>query len=95
MIILLIITKNLSCILLSCKFEVKFINYTEFTKTEYFSNTSIVNMKNHLIYHTYHVISGGRKFSHISKMKIKTISNMSFRKYKYYLNQPIKMIKYD
>ena len=35
----------------------------------------------------------GHLFSHIHKMKIKTISNISYLNYKYYLKQPIQMIE--
>ena len=54
--------KKLDLNLVKCDFEVEFINYTDLIKTEYSFNTSIVNLKNCLIYHIYHVISGGRKF---------------------------------
>ena len=84
--------KKFDSYLVKRKFEVEFINYTNFIKIESFFNTSIVNMKNYLIYHIYHVISGGRKFSHISKMKIKTISNLSYMNNKYYLIEPMQMI---
>ena len=50
-------------------------------------------MKNYLKHHICQVISRGRKFSHISKLKIKTISNVSYMKYKYYLNQPKQLIE--
>ena len=63
--------KKFALYLVKCEFEVDFINFTDFTKTEYFFDSSFVNMKNYLIYYIYHVISRGRKFSHISKMKIK------------------------
>ena len=42
-------------------------------------------MKNYLIYYICHVISRGRKFSHISKI--------CYMNYKYYLNQPMQMIE--
>ena len=73
--------KKFGLYLVKCDFEVGFINFTDFIKTEYFFNKPIVNMKNFLIHHIYLVISRGRKFSHISKMKIKTISNMSYMNY--------------
>ena len=79
--------------LVKCEFEVEFINFTDFIKTEYFFNTSIINMKKYLIFYFYHVISRGRKFSHISKMKIKTISDFSYMNYKYYLKQPMQMVE--
>ena len=37
--------KNFDLYIVKCEFEVEFINYTDFIKTEYFFNTSIVNMK--------------------------------------------------
>ena len=79
--------------LVKCEFEVEFINYSDSIKTECFFNTFIVNMKNYLIHHIYHVISRGRKFSQISKMKIATLSNMSCMNFKYYLKQPMQMIE--
>ena len=78
--------------LVRCKFEVKIINYTDFIETEYFFNTSIVNMKKYSLYHVYHVIYRGRKFSHISKMKFKSILIVRYMNYKYYLKQPMQMI---
>ena len=90
MIILLITTKNLIYIfdiyhtLCKCEFTVEFVNYTAFIKIEYFFNTSIVNMKNFLIYYIYLVTSRGRKIYHTSEMKIKTISNFSYLNYKNY-----------
>ena len=62
-------------------------------KTEYFFNTSIVSLKNYLIYYFCRVISRGRTFSHVHKMKIETISNFSFLNFKYYLHQPMQMIE--
>ena len=56
--------------LVKCEIDVNFINYTGFIKTECFLNTSIVNMKNYLIYLIYHVNSRGHKFSHIAEMKL-------------------------
>ena len=50
-------------------------------------------MKNYLINRYYQVISTEGKISHISKMKIRTISNMSYMNYKYYLKQPMQMIE--
>ena len=48
-------------------------------------------MKKYLITYIYHVISRGLKFSHISKMKIKTMKNLSDMNYKFYLKQPMQM----
>ena len=59
-----------------CEFEVTFINYTDFIKTEYFFNTSMVNMKNYLLYFIYRSFSNGRIFSHVHKMKNETFSNI-------------------
>ena len=75
--------------LVKCEFEVNFINsnFVDFLKTEYFFNTSLVIMKNYLIYHLYRTIPDVFNFSHIHKMKVKSISNFS------YMNQPIKMIE--
>ena len=60
MTILLSITKKLNSYLVKCEFEVEFINFTDFMKTDYFFNKSIVNMKKNLLYYFYHVISRGR-----------------------------------
>ena len=85
--------KKFDLYIVKCEFEVEFINFTDFKKTEFFFNTSIFNMKYYLIYYIYHIISRGRNFSYIYKMKIKTISNMNFMNYKYYLKQPMQMIE--
>ena len=53
----------------------------------------MVNMKTYLMIHFYQVISNGRIFSHIQKMRIKTISNKSYVKCESYLNQPMQMIE--
>ena len=68
--------------LVKFEFEVEFINFTDFIETEYFFNTSIVSMKNYLMYYIYWGISNRRAFSHIHKMKIKTIGNIRYMKYK-------------
>ena len=56
--------KKFDLYLVKCEFEVDFISYTDFIKTEYFFNTSLVNMKNYILYYIYCVISSGRTFSH-------------------------------
>ena len=50
-------------------------------------------MKKYLIYYTYLVFSRRRKFSHISKLKIKSFNNMRYMNYKYHLKQPMQMIE--
>ena len=45
------------------------------------------------MYHLYHTISNGFKFSHIHKLKIEAISYFSNKNYKNYLNQPMQMIE--
>ena len=85
--------KKFDLYLVKCKFEVEFIIFTEFIKTEYFFNTSFVIMKKYLTYYIYRIISRGRKISHMSKMKIKTISNMGYMNYNYYLRQPMQKIE--
>ena len=77
MILLLILKKNFDLYLVKCEFEVEIISYTDFIKTEFFFNTSVVNMKNYLMYYIYRGTSDGRTFSHIHKTKIKTVSIMS------------------
>ena len=44
-------TKKIDLYLVRCEFEVEFINFTDFRKSKYFFNTSIVKMKNLMIYH--------------------------------------------
>ena len=85
--------KNIDLNLVKSEFEVEFINFNDFKKTEYFFNTSIVIMKNYLKYYIYPVISRERTISHIHKMKIKTISKYSYMNYKYYLNEPMQTIE--
>ena len=79
--------------LVKYEFEVEFINFTDFIKSEYFSNTSIVIMKKYLIYHIYLVISRGFNFSIVSTMKNKTLNKKSYMNYNYYIKQTMPMIE--
>ena len=85
--------KKFDLYLVKCEFEVEFINYTDYMKREYFFNTSMVNMQNYLIFYIYRGISNGRIISHIQKIKIQTISNLSYMNYECYLKQPMQMIE--
>ena len=46
--------------LVKSEFDVEFINFTDFIKTESFFNTSIVNMKKYSKYYIYQTIYRGR-----------------------------------
>ena len=50
-------------------------------------------MKNYLVYYIHRVICRGRIFSHIHKIKTRTISNISYMKYKTYRRQSMQMIE--
>ena len=65
--------KKFDLYLVKCEFEAELINFIDFIKTEYFFNTSIVNMKKYLIYYIFQTFSRGRKLSHTPKKKIKLL----------------------
>ena len=76
------LNKKFDRYLVSCEFEVEIIKYTDVIKTEYFFNTSIVNMKSYLIYHIYYVFSRGRSsfrfFLHSNRILIHSLYSDSF-----------------
>ena len=71
----------------------KIIFHTDFLKpipieTDFYHNTSLINLKRCLFYEIDNFIEKGYKFSHIDEMNITTINDKMFMAYDYYVTRP-------
>ena len=82
--------------LFKCDFELIFNN--AFLKpilieTDFYHNTSLINLKRYLLYEIDNFIENGYVFSHIDEMNITTINDKMFMAYDYYITRPMPAVE--
>ena len=64
-----------------------------FIETDFYHNTSLINLKRSLLYHIDDFIEKGQIFSHIDERNITTINDKMYMSYKYYFQLPTPMVE--
>ena len=62
-------------------------------QTDFYHNTSFMNLKRFLIQHIDNFIEKGQIFSHIDEMNFTTVNDKMYMAYKYYIQHPMPMVE--
>ena len=80
------------------KGDYKLIFNNDFSKpihieTDFFHNTTPINLKTYLLYQIDNFVGNGHIFSHSDGMNISTISDKRYMTYEYYIEHPMQAIE--
>ena len=62
-------------------------------ETDFYSNTSLFNLKRYLLYRIVNFIDKGHIFSHIDEMNITTVNDKMYMTYDYYIKHPMSAVE--
>ena len=82
--------------LIKCDFILIFDN--DFSKsilieTDFYHNTTFMNLKKFLLHHNDNFIEKGHIISHIDVMNITTVNDKMYMSYKYYIQHPMPIVE--
>ena len=82
--------------LLKCDFKLIFnkdFSKTVPIETDFYHNTSLINLKRFLLYHVDGFIEKGQIFTHVDEMKNFTINDKMYMSYIYYFQHTMPMVE--